>query len=134
MIRGILPSEPNRGELLPLHPAKRSTSNTVCESTDPAQIVVAPDEQTVPPMVVVGVNCLDRPGLLHDISKCLFSLRLQCHHSEASVIGLRSVSVWRCEILDNGVADEEEIWTVLNVSKCHKIDDGKQIALPLSEL
>lgn len=66
--------------------------------------------------VVVGVNANDRPGLLLDISKGLLRLNLSLRHTEASVVGQRSISIWRCELLENDLPDLEEIWSVLNVS------------------
>jgi hypothetical protein len=66
--------------------------------------------------VVVGVNADDRPGLLLDISKGLLRLNLSLRHTEASVVGQRSISIWRCELLENDLPDLEEIWSVLNVS------------------
>ena len=68
-------------------------------SLAPAAVVVAPDPGTSKRNVVlVGINAPDRPSLLHDISKALKRLSLQCLHSEAAVVGLRSVGVWRCEV------------------------------------
>lgn len=50
-----------------------------------------------------------------DISKALLRLNLTLHHSEAAVVGDRSISVWRCEIVGDGVpADLQQIWAVLN--------------------
>jgi len=61
---------------------------------------------------------------VHDISKGLSRLSCNAMHTEASVVGLRSVSVWRCEVggglraarrkkygVDEG--DVEEIFSVL---------------------
>jgi hypothetical protein len=66
--------------------------------------------------VVIGIDAHDRPGLLLDLSKGLSSLRLNLRHTEASVVGQRSLSVWRCELLESSLPDLEEIWSVLNVS------------------
>lgn len=57
----------------------------------------------------------DRPGLLLDISKGLLRLNLQVHRTEAVVVGERSVSVWRCDYLENTATDREKILAVLNV-------------------
>ena len=95
-------------------------------SLDPATVVVAPDPTTSKKNVIlIGINAPDRTGLLHDISKGLSRLSLQALRTEASVVGLRSISIWRCEVLgalrrerrrkygvDEG--DVEEIWSVLN--------------------
>ena len=95
-------------------------------SLAPATVVVAPDPTTSKKNVIlIGINAPDRPGLLHDISKGLSRLSLQALRTEASVVGLRSVSIWRCEVggalrrerrLRYGVdeGDVEEIWSVLN--------------------
>lgn len=64
--------------------------------------------------VVVGVDARDRPGLLMDISKGLLGLNLTLHHSEAAVVEDRSISVWRCETVGDGLPDLEHIWSVLN--------------------
>ena len=67
-------------------------------------------------LVVIGVDVRDRPGLLLEISKALASLRLNIRHTEASVVGQRSISIWRCELIDSDVVDLDAIWSVLNVS------------------
>lgn len=64
--------------------------------------------------VIVGVDAKDRPGLLLDISKGLLGLNLTLHHSEASVVSERSISIWRCEMIGEALPDREEIWTVIN--------------------
>ena len=64
-------------------------------------------------LVVIGVDSRDRPGLLLDISKGLLRLRLQLHHTEAAVVGGRSLSIWRCEPIGAEIPDLEEVWTVL---------------------
>mmetsp|Transcript_18082 Transcript_18082/g.51383 ORF Transcript_18082/g.51383 Transcript_18082/m.51383 type:complete len:1343 (+) Transcript_18082:187-4215(+) len=76
----------------------------------PPKIVVTSDQG----FVTVGINNNDRPGLLLDISKGLLSLNLTLRHTEAAVVGTRSVSIWRCELLDSEIPDLEEIWSVLN--------------------
>ena len=76
------------------------------------QVVVLCEENGI---VVVGVNSADRPGLLLDISKALLVLNLMLNHSEASVVGDRSVSVWRCGVIDGKKSPEMgELWTVLH--------------------
>ena len=81
---------------------------------DPPQIVVANDIAAGKALLAIGVSCLDRDGLLHDLSKGIVQLQLQCHHTEAKVIGQRSFSIWRCECLKQ--VDVEEIWVVMKVS------------------
>jgi UTP:GlnB (protein PII) uridylyltransferase len=81
----------------------------------PAQIVVATVSRDSRRLVLIGVNAPDRPGLLLDISKGLLQLNLQLHHTEAVVLRERSVSVWRCDYLENKETDAEEIWVVLRV-------------------
>jgi hypothetical protein len=96
----------------------------------PPQILVSYDNNValyVQDLIIIGVNSHDRPGLLNEISKCLTGLKLQCHRAEAAVIGLRSLSVWRCERLDTpNIIDVEgssdtnilnEIWESLKVQK-----------------
>mmetsp|Transcript_29018 Transcript_29018/g.42804 ORF Transcript_29018/g.42804 Transcript_29018/m.42804 type:complete len:1236 (+) Transcript_29018:347-4054(+) len=65
-------------------------------------------------LVVVGVNARDRPGLLLDISKGLLRLNLSLRHTEAAVVQQRSISIWRCELIDSEIPDLEQIWSVLN--------------------
>ena len=67
-------------------------------------------------LVVIGVDVRDRPGLLLDISKALSSLKLNVRHTEACVVGQRSISIWRCELIETDIADLDAIWSVLNVS------------------
>jgi di/tricarboxylate transporter len=57
--------------------------------------------------MVLGISAADRPGLLHDISKSLNRLKVQCLHSEASAVGGRSVSIWRIVALDPETKREE---------------------------
>jgi di/tricarboxylate transporter len=77
---------------------------------DPAKIVVTIDKD----LVVVGINVKDRSGLMLDISKGLLRLNLQLHHTEAAVVGDRSISIWRCEVIGTELPDLEEIWSVMN--------------------
>lgn len=67
-------------------------------------------------LVVIGVDVRDRPGLLLDISKALTSLHLNVRHTEASVVEQRSISIWRCDLIDADIPDLDAIWSVLNVS------------------
>ena len=81
------------------------------------KVVVANEHE----LVVVGINAPDRPGLLLDVSKALSRLGMNLRHTEASVVKQRSISIWRCEMVDSDLPDLEEIWSVLNVSLCsHK--------------
>lgn len=98
---------------------RRKTVSSLFEEYDPTKIIIVKDSNIRygdKPMVMIAVNCRDRPGLLLDISRGLLRLSLQLHHSEAAVIGFRSLSVWRCEALEDAVADIQEMWSVLNVS------------------
>jgi len=99
LIKGVPPSDPD------------SEAIVLAGEIDPAQIVVANDSTSDKALAVIGVNCSDRPGLLHDLSMGMVQLQLQCHHTEAKVIGQRSLSVWRCEFLKH--VDAEEIWVTL---------------------
>jgi UTP:GlnB (protein PII) uridylyltransferase len=80
------------------------------------QIVIATDKRSSIRLLLIGVNARDRPGLLLDISKCLFRLNLQLHCTEAAVLDERSVSVWRCTYMENIDPDAGEISAVLSVS------------------
>ena len=76
--------------------------------------IVAVTDKDAKDLVVIGVNSYDRPGLLLDISKTVIRLGLNCHRTEAMVLDGRSFSLWRCEVLEDGISDIEEIWSVLN--------------------
>jgi len=75
-------------------------------------------------LVVIGIDARDRPGLLLDVSKGLSSLRLNLRHTEASVVGQRSISVWRCESVETALPDLDEIWSVLNALL--EVESGSQ--------
>ena len=114
MIRGITSNESS--EDLPTPKNRKLIIPT--KASDPPQIVVTTDyhDSGSQRLVLVGINSRDRPGLLLDISKGLLRLDLQLRHTEAAVIGDRSISIWRCEYLGADLPDIEEIWLVLNVS------------------
>lgn len=82
----------------------------------PPKIVAHVDiDDSLTKLVVVAIDATDRPGLLLDISKTLIRLGLNFHRTEAVVIDGRSLSLWRCEVMENGISDIEEIWSVMNV-------------------
>jgi hypothetical protein len=70
-------------------------------------------EQTV----LVGVDCEDHPGLLMRTSDGIGQQGYNLKHSEAKVIGDRSLSVWRCEAPHTATAsgttlpDLDELWS-----------------------
>jgi K+/H+ antiporter YhaU regulatory subunit KhtT len=79
----------------------------------PAKIILAHDSSDR--AILVGVDCSDRSGLLMDISSALFEQGLKLRHSEAKVIEDRSLSLWRCEVVDSAKSPElESIWTALD--------------------
>jgi len=81
----------------------------------PPKIVAHADiDDSSTKLVVVAIDATDRPGLLLDVSKTLIRLGLNFHRTEAVVIDGRSLSLWRCEVMENGVSDIEEIWSVMN--------------------
>ncbi len=121
MIRGIAPApSTNLEEDFVINSRKgpshgAPSMSPFMEPDAPARIVVVVDtNEEQRPLVVVAINTRDRPGLLLDISRGLLRLGIQLHHSEASVIEARSISIWRCEILEGGVSNIEEIWDSLN--------------------
>eukprot|EP00986_Skeletonema_menzelii_P019695 scaffold28949_cov154-Skeletonema_menzelii.AAC.1 len=73
------------------------------------KVVVAVDSQSLEDVVIVGINAADKPGLLLSISRGLHSVGLQLHHTEAAVIRDRSVSVWRCEFIEDVRMEPEEM-------------------------
>jgi len=82
----------------------------------PQIVVVSEGSDSLQHIVTVGIDTQDQVGLLLDISKALLRLNLQLHHCEAGVLDQRSLSVWKCEALEKGEIDDEEIWSVLSVS------------------
>jgi len=123
MIRGVAREEPTQEEDKYLHRdiRERGRKNT----QHGAHKVVVTSEHG---FVVVGVDAQDRPGLLLDISKGLLRLNLTLRHSEASVVGTRSLSIWRCEVIEAALPDLEEIWTVMNVL-LESFDQGSSQAM-----
>lgn len=113
MIRGVARDEPTQEEGQYLRqgsgstPRKQQAKN---KNTDVEHKVVVTSEQH---FVVVGIDTSDRPGLLLDISKVLLKMNMSLRHSEASVVGNRSISIWRCEMLVDELPDLEEIGSVL---------------------
>lgn len=82
----------------------------------PPKIVAHVDADNDPTgkLLAVAISTPDRPGLLLDISKTLIRLGLNFHRTEARVFDGRSLSLWYCEVMENGVSDIEEIWSVMN--------------------
>jgi len=123
MIRGVAREEPTQEEDQYL--SKDHRARGLHQSKDGAHKVVVTSEHD---FVIVGVDARDRPGLLLDISKGLLQLNLTLRHSEASVIGSRSVSIWRCEVIEAELPDVEEIWSVMN-SLLETFDQGSSQAI-----
>mmetsp|Transcript_12210 Transcript_12210/g.16498 ORF Transcript_12210/g.16498 Transcript_12210/m.16498 type:complete len:1028 (+) Transcript_12210:22-3105(+) len=74
------------------------------ETLAPTTVVSVEDSDAPDLMINVIVDCLDRPGLLRDITAILTqSLFLQVRFSEAAVVANRSISVWRCEVPQRGL-------------------------------
>lgn len=109
MVRGLAREEPVGDENRVFISPDRTR---LSEAPWAHKIVVTSDHE----FVVIGVDALDRSGLLLDISKVLSRLKMNLRHTEASVVGRRSISIWRCELMDSEQADVEEIWSALDVS------------------
>ena len=107
VIRGMTPQENN---------SIVSKRNKIVQDSNAPPKIVAHDDP-LSNFVVVAISASDRPGLLLDISKTLIRLGLNFHKTEASVLDGRSLSLWRCQVLEGGVSDIEEIWSVMNVSE-----------------
>ncbi len=112
LIHGFVASSPCGDEVEPLVSESLLTINLLSNENDPPQIIVHVDDD----LAIIGVNCTDRSGVLQDISECITRLNLQCRRTEAIVFCLRSISVWRCELLNKGGVDAEEIWEAVRVS------------------
>jgi di/tricarboxylate transporter len=80
----------------------------------PSRVVVTKDVNHSDGAVIVGIDCLDRPGLLMEISSALFELGFKVRHSEAAVFDDRSLSVWRCKSLGSSIPEHGEVWSVLS--------------------
>jgi di/tricarboxylate transporter len=123
MVRGVAREEPTLEEDQYL--VKESRLRSRQRAYGAAHKVVVMSEQG---FVVVGVDARDRPGLLLDISKGILKLNLTLRHSEASVVGSRSISIWRCEVIEAELPDLEEIWSVMN-SLLETFDQGSSQAV-----
>jgi UTP:GlnB (protein PII) uridylyltransferase len=108
VIRGVARDEPTGDENRAFSGQRKDPHATAAH-----KVVVTSEHD----FVVIGVDARDRPGLLLDVSKGLSRLNLNLRHTEASVVGSRSISIWRCELVDAELPDPEEIWSVLNVSE-----------------
>lgn len=106
LIRGHAREEPTENEDYLILGGTRPTDDLV----GAPKVVVASEHE----FVIVGINSPDRPGLLLDISKGLSRLGMNLRHTEASVVVKRSISIWRCEMVDSEIPDLEEIWSVMN--------------------
>ena len=84
------------------------------KATHPPVIVVASDSHDKHGTILVGIDAPDRAGLLLDISKGFLRLNLQLRHTEAKVLGDRSLSIWRCECIETELPDLDEVWSVLS--------------------
>ena len=80
----------------------------------PTRVIVSSDVSHSKGVLVIGVDCLDRPGLLLEVSKALVQLGLKHRHSEAQVFGDRSLSIWRCESIGSSSLDHDEVWKGLS--------------------
>jgi di/tricarboxylate transporter len=86
----------------------------------PTRVIVTRDAFHSDRVILVAVDCADRPGLLSDISDALFKqASLQIKHSEANVVEGRSLSVWRCEALPTTSSTDETatldmVWSVVS--------------------
>jgi len=110
MIRGYDPSE----QLPEKNPILASSS----------QVTVFIDTQALEEVVLVGINMIDRPGLLLDISRGLHSLGLQLHHTEASVILNRSISIWRCELIEDSASERHKEGEMQNFLSSLLVNEG----------
>ncbi|KAL7547056.1 hypothetical protein ACHAWF_010378 [Thalassiosira exigua] len=118
----------------PSRPFLETNAQEECKLDGPAQIVVSVDTENLETLVTVGINMTDRPGLLLDVPQVLKDMKLYTHHTEATKVQGRSISVWRCAPYDDSVdLDESKIrdglFSILEV----KGGDGaaKQGGLPV---
>ena len=116
MIRGVERDESKDIIAASPHHHRVLSSTTQSLLLEAPKVVVTIEKD----LVVIGVDSRDRPGLLLDLSKGLLSLNLENHHTEAAVVGGRSLSIWRCEPRGTEIADIEKIWTVMTVRTSRK--------------
>jgi di/tricarboxylate transporter len=90
-------------------PDSKDDNNTynMCEYTT-SRIVVSAERE----LILIAIDAADRQSLLLDVSKALLQFDLQLHHTEAAVIGSRSLSVWRCEATKH-CPDIADVWDAL---------------------
>jgi di/tricarboxylate transporter len=79
----------------------------------PSRVIVASDVSHSKGGFVVGVDCVDRPGLLPSISSALLQLGLTHPDSESEVFDDRSLSIWRCEADAYSSVERVDVWTVV---------------------
>jgi di/tricarboxylate transporter len=91
------------------------------------RIILATEAFNDDKLLLVGIDTLDRPGLLMDISKNLLQNGLQLRHSEARVIADRSLSVWRCQGIKNEIPDVGDLWSSLSALLQTPKATGKQL-------
>jgi di/tricarboxylate transporter len=93
-------------------------------SDNQPRIVVTADMFHTEGAILVGIDCLDRPGLLMAISQLLFKNNIDVRHSEARVVTGRSLSVWRCEKTDSSPLAIVAVWQILSdlITNDHNTD------------
>lgn len=79
----------------------------------PTRVIVTSDVSDTEGGLVVGVDCVDRPGLLETISSALLQVGLKHRNSGAAVYDERSLSIWRCEPSEYTSVERVDVWTVL---------------------
>jgi di/tricarboxylate transporter len=112
-IRGQTLSDTDGGRF-PTSPIAAHRTSAKKDGIDPPQVFVYTDAHVRDRIVIIGVDAQDRPGLLLDISKAFLRLNFHLRHTEARVLGERSVSIWRCECIGTELPDTDEVWSVLN--------------------
>lgn len=90
-----------------LSPSQNDTSALQTrEKLAPPRVVAFPDDAAPDLMMFIAVDVADRPGVLRDVSDCLSrTMALQLRFTEAAVVSQRSISIWRCEVVERGSAN-----------------------------
>lgn len=97
------------------------------DPTAPTKIIVADEKDAI----IIGIDSLDRDGLLLDISKGLARLNLSLQKTESVVRDGRSVSLWFVARNSTENADIGMIWTVLEV-RCYCLEKMSCVSSILS--
>jgi di/tricarboxylate transporter len=79
-----------------------------------SRVIITTEAFSNEPLLLVAVDTPARPGLHTDISTIFLQQGLEIRHSEATVIGQQSLSVWCCQSLKTILPDLGDLWSTLS--------------------